>query len=90
MLVLGGTTWKLRKARWPQRRKAYRSPFRANSRSPLCDSNLVGSNTYDETTDSDVVVITAGLARKPGTTRDDLSFKNRTAVAVPNSSTWIE
>ena len=44
------------------------------------DSSLVGSNTYDETADSDVVVITAGLARKPGMTRDDLLFKNAEIV----------
>src|SRR2546428_12582859 len=30
------------------------------------DSTLIGSNGYDETADSDIVVITAGLARKPG------------------------
>ena len=44
------------------------------------DSSLVGSNGYDETADSDVVVITAGLARKPGMTRDDLLFKNAEIV----------
>jgi malate dehydrogenase len=40
------------------------------------DSSLAGANTYDETANSDIVVITAGLARKPGMTRDDLLFKN--------------
>jgi malate dehydrogenase len=44
------------------------------------DSSLVGSNGYDETADSDIVVITAGLARKPGMTRDDLLFKNAEIV----------
>jgi malate dehydrogenase len=44
------------------------------------DSTLVGTNGYDETADSDVVVITAGLARKPGMTRDDLLFKNAEIV----------
>src|SRR5881296_1804488 len=44
------------------------------------DSALVGSNGYDETADSDIVVITAGLARKPGMTRDDLLFKNAEIV----------
>jgi len=44
------------------------------------DSRLTGTNSYDETTDSDVVVITAGLARKPGMTRDDLLFKNAEIV----------
>ena len=33
------------------------------------DADLVGANSYDETADSDIVVITAGLARKPGMTR---------------------
>ncbi len=44
------------------------------------DASIVGSNGYDETVDSDVVVITAGLARKPGMTRDDLLFKNAEIV----------
>jgi len=44
------------------------------------DSMVSGSNGYDETADSDVVVITAGLARKPGMTRDDLLFKNAEIV----------
>ena len=44
------------------------------------DAALVGSNGYDETAGSDIVVITAGLARKPGMTRDDLLFKNAEIV----------
>ena len=44
------------------------------------DSTLIGANGYDDTADSDVVVITAGLARKPGMTRDDLLFKNAEIV----------
>jgi malate dehydrogenase len=40
------------------------------------DSHLVGTNDYKETNDSDVIVITAGLARKPGMTREDLLTKN--------------
>jgi malate dehydrogenase len=44
------------------------------------DARLVGSNGYDETADSDIVVITAGMARKPGMTRDDLLFKNAEIV----------
>ncbi|MBI4269239.1 MAG: malate dehydrogenase [Candidatus Rokubacteria bacterium] len=44
------------------------------------DSALVGSNSYDESAGSDIVVITAGLARKPGMTRDDLLFKNAEIV----------
>ena len=30
------------------------------------DAKIIGSNSYDETSNSDVVVITAGIARKPG------------------------
>jgi malate dehydrogenase len=44
------------------------------------DSALVGSNGYDESANSDIVVITAGMARKPGMTRDDLLFKNAEIV----------
>ncbi len=40
------------------------------------DCLLTGSNSYDATQDSDVVVITAGLPRKPGMSRDDLLLKN--------------
>jgi malate dehydrogenase len=44
------------------------------------DSALVGANGYDDTANSDIVVITAGMARKPGMTRDDLLFKNAEIV----------
>ena len=44
------------------------------------DAAIAGSNGYDGTEGSDVVVITAGLARKPGMTRDDLLFKNAEIV----------
>jgi malate dehydrogenase len=40
------------------------------------DSRVLGTNDYAETANSDVVVITAGLARKPGMSRDDLLMKN--------------
>jgi malate dehydrogenase len=36
------------------------------------DVNVVGSNDYSATHDSDIIIITAGLARKPGMSRDDL------------------
>ncbi len=45
------------------------------------DSILRGTNTYEGTEDSDVVVITAGLPRKPGMSRDDLLWKNEEIVA---------
>jgi malate dehydrogenase len=40
------------------------------------DSKVTGTNGYDETTGSDIIVITAGLARKPGMSRDDLLAAN--------------
>src|SRR5687767_15490768 len=40
------------------------------------DSELTGSNDYDATADSDIVVITSGIARKPGMSRDDLLRTN--------------
>lgn len=40
------------------------------------DSAVRGTNSYDDTAGSDVVVITAGIARKPGMTRDDLQKTN--------------
>jgi malate dehydrogenase len=42
----------------------------------LYDTRIVGTNSYDETADSDLVVITAGIARKPGMSRDDLMNTN--------------
>lgn len=44
------------------------------------DVNITGSNDYDSTTDSDIVVITAGLPRKPGMSRDDLLTANAEIV----------
>jgi malate dehydrogenase len=40
------------------------------------DSRVTGTNSYDETAGSDIIVITAGLARKPGMSRDDLLAAN--------------
>jgi malate dehydrogenase len=45
------------------------------------DSNIVGTTTYDATADSDVVVITAGIPRKPGMSRDDLLSTNAKIVS---------
>src|SRR3954465_7622532 len=36
------------------------------------DSKIIGAPTYEPTAGSDVVIITAGVARKPGMSRDDL------------------
>jgi malate dehydrogenase len=40
------------------------------------DSRVIGTNGYDETEGSDIVIITAGIARKPGMSRDDLLNTN--------------
>ncbi|MEP7362601.1 MAG: malate dehydrogenase [Acidobacteriota bacterium] len=40
------------------------------------DVNITGTNGYEETANSDVVVITAGFPRKPGMSRDDLLLAN--------------
>ncbi len=40
------------------------------------DSNIVGTTSYDQAEGSDVVVITAGIPRKPGMSRDDLLATN--------------
>lgn len=45
------------------------------------DAHIIGTNGYEETAGSDVVVITAGLPRKPGMSRDDLLWKNEEIVA---------
>jgi malate dehydrogenase len=44
------------------------------------EPNVVGSNGYDESAGSDVVVITAGVPRKPGMSRDDLVMTNEKIV----------
>lgn len=44
------------------------------------DVNITGTNNYEDTAGSDVVVITAGIARKPGMSRDDLVNTNVTIV----------
>ena len=40
------------------------------------DSKVVGTNSYDTTANSDIILITAGIARKPGMSRDDLQATN--------------
>ena len=44
------------------------------------DSRLTGTNSYQETANSDVVIITSGIARKPGMTRDELLLANRNII----------
>ena len=45
------------------------------------DSNIIGTTNYEDTADSDVVVITAGIPRKPGMSRDDLLSTNARIVS---------
>ena len=40
------------------------------------DSQVIGTNSYEETADSDIAVLTSGIARKPGMSRDDLILTN--------------
>ena len=44
------------------------------------DTNVTGTNSYEDTANSDVVVITSGVPRKPGMTRDDLVLTNMKIV----------
>jgi len=44
------------------------------------EPNIIGTNSYDESSGSDIVVITSGLPRKPGMSRDDLLAANREVV----------
>ena len=41
------------------------------------DNSISGSNGYEETANSDLVIITAGIARRPGMSRDDLLLTNK-------------
>ncbi|TVQ02254.1 MAG: malate dehydrogenase [Planctomycetaceae bacterium] len=45
------------------------------------DSNVVGTNDYADSADSDVIVVTAGIPRKPGMSRDDLLSTNAKIVS---------
>ncbi|MDE3195567.1 MAG: malate dehydrogenase [Acidobacteriota bacterium] len=45
------------------------------------DITVTGSNDYAPTANSDIVIITAGLARKPGMSRDDLVLKNYEVIS---------
>jgi malate dehydrogenase len=46
------------------------------------DASIVGTNDYGPTAGSDVVVVTSGIARRPGMSRDDLLFTNMDIVSV--------
>lgn len=45
------------------------------------DCNITGTNNYEDTKDSDLIIITAGIARKPGMSRDDLLTTNAKIVS---------
>lgn len=51
------------------------------------DAKIVGDNDYDATENSDIVVITAGLPRKPGMSRDDLLFANAEIIRKATEET---
>ena len=51
------------------------------------DVEIVGSNSYEATKGSDIIVITAGIARKPGMSRDDLLTVNADIVGKATSET---
>ena len=51
------------------------------------DVSIVGANDYGATEGSDIIIITAGLARKPGMSRDDLLTKNADIVGVAANET---
>ena len=44
------------------------------------DVSIIGSENYDQTSNSDVIIVTAGIARKPGMSRDDLLATNANIV----------
>jgi malate dehydrogenase len=46
------------------------------------EPRLTGTNSYDDTAGSDLIVITSGVARKPGMSRDDLVTTNQGIVAA--------
>jgi malate dehydrogenase len=46
------------------------------------DTRVIGSNGYDEAADSDLFIVTAGIARKPGMSRDDLVKTNAGIVQL--------
>ena len=61
------------------------------------DASVIGANSYEGTTGSDVVVVTSGIARKPGMSRDDLLLTNMRIVSSvveevtkysPTASCW--
>jgi malate dehydrogenase len=50
------------------------------------DSHLIGTQNYEDTANSDVVIITSGVPRKPGMSRDDLVITNMNIIASVTES----
>ncbi len=46
------------------------------------EAKITGTNQFEDTKDSDLIVVTAGLARKPGMSRDDLLLQNAAIVGT--------
>jgi malate dehydrogenase len=51
------------------------------------NSKITGTNNYEATANSDVVIITSGVARKPGMSRDDLLFTNQKIISDVTKNT---
>jgi malate dehydrogenase len=51
------------------------------------DTKVIGTNSYADTRDSDIIIITAGIARKPGMSRDDLLKTNAEIVGKAATET---
>lgn len=50
------------------------------------DATIIGTSNYEDTKDSDIVIITAGIARKPGMSRDDLVQTNQKVMKTVTSA----
>jgi len=51
------------------------------------DAHVMGTNNYEDTKDSDIIIITAGIARKPGMSREDLLKTNAEIVGKAATET---
>ena len=45
------------------------------------DARIIGANGYEETADSDIAIVTSGVPRKPGMSRDDLILTNMEIIS---------
>ena len=53
------------------------------------NTNFIGTNKYEDTANSDVVVITSGIARKPGMSRDDLILTNMKIIKEVTENVFL-